>query len=94
MKGKIKKWKIIIIGVICLGLLAIASIFSIINHPETARADTSAAQISIESIYNFSLNSEGTGYKIKAKNRSLTEASIPRKYNGLPVVEIMDNGLK
>lgn len=92
MKGKIKKWKIIIIGVICLGLLAIASIFSIINHPETARADTSAAQISIESIYNFSLNSEGTGYKIKAKNRSLTEASIPRKYNGLPVVEIMDNG--
>lgn len=45
-----------------------------------------------DELYDFYLNYDKTGYRIRLKDKSVTEALIPSSYNGLPVTEIYDNG--
>lgn len=45
-----------------------------------------------DELYDFFLNYDKTGYRIRLKDKGVTEALIPSSYNGLPVTEIYDNG--
>ena len=45
-----------------------------------------------ESYLGFTLINNGTEYKVRATDKTLTDISIPSIHNGLPVTEIYDNG--
>ena len=41
---------------------------------------------------SFTLTTDGKGYKVRAKDKTLTEIEVPSVYNGVAVTEIFDNG--
>ncbi len=45
-----------------------------------------------ETYLSFSITQDGKSYRVRAKNKTMTEIAIPSTYNGLPVSEILDNG--
>lgn len=85
---KRRKWLVLVLS------LCVAMLFGVfMMNPGFSATYVSADSVtSAEDNLTFSLNSDNTGYKVVARNKQITEAIIPAKYNGLPVTEISDNG--
>ena len=89
MRNKVRKLSILS-GV--LALLAAICIFCFIHNTFDANNVYASADSTSTSDLGFIYNSETEDYKVKALNKSLTEAIIPSTYNGLPVTAIEDSG--
>ena len=83
-----RKWLVLLLA-LCVTMLL--SVF-MMNTDLSATYALADSVTSAEDNLTFSLNSDNTGYKVVARNKQITEAIIPAKYNGLPVTEISDNG--
>ena len=89
MKQKTKKQWLVLLLVLCTVMLF--STF-MMNTGFSATYVLADSVTSAEDNLTFSMNSDNSGYKVVARNKQITEAMIPAKYNGLPVTEISDNG--
>lgn len=91
MKQRAKWQMLIVLFVLCVCM--ILGVFSLNNGFSSTNvfADESTSS-SIEEYLTFSLFNNGTEYRVTARNKNVTNISIPTKYNGLPVTEIADNG--
>ena len=75
--------------VILLVVLLIAMLISALIINDNVSNNTAyAASENAEDSLTLTLTSDGTGYKVVARNKQI----IPEKHNGLPVIEIADNG--
>lgn len=83
-----RKWLVLLLA------LCVTMLFSVfmMNTDFSATYASADSVTSAEDNLTFSLNSDNSGYKVVARNKQITEAIIPAKYNGLPVTEISDNG--
>lgn len=59
----------------------------IIAHAETEQTESPT----IEDKLTFSLINNSTAYKVTARDKTITQITIPDTYRGLPVTEISDN---
>lgn len=75
---------IVLISIILVSLIYFSMI--VFKSKNSASAET------YDSNLTFTLNSDGTGYLVRAANRQITEAIIPNSYNDLPVTEVANNG--
>lgn len=79
--------------VILLVVLLIAMLISALIINDNVSNNTAyAASENAEDSLTLTLTSDGTGYKVVARNKQIISARIPEKHNGLPVIEIADNG--
>lgn len=79
---------VVLLVVLCLAML----ISTLTINDNVSHSTAYAASDSVSSNFTITLTSDGTGYKVAARNRQMTTAIIPEKYNGLAVKEIADNG--
>lgn len=84
MKHVAKRKSLLALLFICLCLVLSCAFVVHGNFRQEAAAETTDLM--------FTLNSDKTGYRVRARNRTATEIVIPETYNDLPVTEVMDNG--
>ncbi len=85
---KTRKNKFLIMAL--LSIVAILCISFIVVQKSTVAFAESAQTLSNEDL-TYTLNSDGTGYKVNAANKNLATVQIPSTHNGLEVVEVADN---
>lgn len=90
MKQTTRKKLLVLLLTLCFSMLFGA--FMLNNNFSTTSAAADTTTSSAEDSLTFNLFSNGTAYKVTARNKLVTEVIIPAKYNGLPVTEIADNG--
>lgn len=89
MKKTMKMRNVVVLLVVLILAMLISTL--ILNDNNTHNIANAASESANDSL-TLTLTNDGTGYKVAARNKQIISVKIPEKYNGLPVMEIADNG--